>query len=504
MYIELMPFPRLPSALFSLFLFCSCGTELDFRGAERLQFFRTTPPNIKTEYELILGNLESQKYKDIHGPVKSIQQKNYLLTHDETGKLSPPHFSGSVEIHYHENGSIADFVSFDSTGSLHLWALNIHKANRRELYVHRFDSNIDFVFFLSNDNRIIEESLNPFYRQSPLDSSWNSTDGHFSWEENASRKITAATGNLPSASYRHLYTYNQKDSLIRVDAFDLDGKKRGSLEREFKDDKLQSVKFRFDERIFYPNLLNFTESYQYDSLGRLSKIITKRSKASSPQNDTVSYAYSQAGASTVSEIYRNHLLESKTIYDSIGNATFVETHGTFIYEGSSGTAESYDTERLVRQIEYYGHTSDSNHQKTAGTKSTPTSLSANAFFRTNSDSSAFYCTPSSKQILCRQLRKVPGTLFLNYVESVSYQNASEVFLEKNAAPKNSPLLRFNGKCALVIQKNPEFNAILFENSLVKFKRNPYEQFFGDTLIFSKKEFPCELNFPEPVKDLPLQ
>jgi len=45
---------------------------------------------------------------------------------------------------------------------------------------------------------------------------------------------------------------------------------------------------------------------------------------------------------------------------------------------------------------------------------------------------------------------------------------------------------------LILNTSVEDNGILFTNSLVKMKRNPYAQFFGDTLSFSAKEFPCKL------------
>ena len=54
-------FVKIPAILVTAFLL-GCSTEFDTRGAERLQFSYTTPPNIKSAYEVILGNLEAKKY----------------------------------------------------------------------------------------------------------------------------------------------------------------------------------------------------------------------------------------------------------------------------------------------------------------------------------------------------------------------------------------------------------------------------------------------------------
>ena len=120
------------------------------------------------------------------------------------------------------------------------------------------------------------------------------------------------------------------------------------------------------------------------------------------------------------------------------------------------------------------------------------SLSADEFFRETKDSSVYYCIPSKGRIFCRTLNKVPGTLFLNFIESITYKNTSEGFLKKSAAKPTSPRLVSGGKCALVLNTSVEDNGILFTNSLVKMKRNPYSQFFGDTLSFSTQKFPCKL------------
>ncbi|MBP5247621.1 MAG: hypothetical protein J6Z31_07160 [Fibrobacter sp.] len=486
----MFPRPRFLLSICSVSLLCACGVEFDTRGAERLQFSYTTPPNIKSTYEVLLGNLEAKKYENIHGAVKHISQKNYVVAKDEYGNWMEPHFAGTVEIHHLPNGELADFASYDSTGSLTTLAQVIHKANRREIYVHTFDANRDFVYFLANDNRIIEESGTPFYRQSPVDNSWNSADGHLSWEENSKHQIVAASGSTPSVQYRHLYEYDANDSLVRILAMDQNGKRIGSIEREFTDSLLQKVEFRFDEHLFYPDLLNYTETYQYDSNGRLTRIITKHSKAWSPKNDTTLYVYRDSANFSERFIYRHGELESHSVYDAHGNATLIETYGSFIYEGSDGTAESYDMERLVREIEYYGDTAEAKTDSNI-LKQPFISLSADEFFRETKDS-ALYCIPSKNRVFCRTLNKVPGTLFLNFIESITYKNASEVFLEKNAAKPTTPLLISEGKCAMILNTSLEDNGILFTNSLVKMKRNPYAQFFGDTLSFSAKDFPCEL------------
>ncbi len=487
----MLPLHRSLLPFFALSLLCSCGIEFDTRGAERLQFSYTTPPNIKSTYEVLLGNLEAKKYESIHGAVKHISQKNYVIAKDEYGHFEEPHFAGTVEIHHLPNGELSDFSSYDSTGSLTTLAQVIHKANRREIYVHTFDANRDFVYFLANDNRIIEESGTPFYRQSPVDNSWNSADGHLSWEENSKHQIVAASGTTPSVQYRHLYEYGENDSLVRISAMDQSGKKIGSIEREFKDNVLQKVVFRFDEHLLYPNLLNYTETYQYDSKGRLTHVITKHSKAWSPKNDTLLYVYRDSANFSERFVYRHGELESHSVYDARGNATLIETYGSFIYEGSDGTAESYDMERLVREIEYYDDTLETKPIPKA-TKEKFISLPADEFFHETKDSAALYCIPSKDRFFCRTLNKVPGTLFLNFIESITYKNASEVFLEKNAAKPTSPRLVSGGKCALILNTSVENNGILFTNSLVKMKRNPYAQFFGDTLSFSAKEFPCDL------------
>ena len=486
------PLRRLLVSLTSVAALCSCGVEFDTRGAERLQFSYTTPPNIKSTYEVLLGNLEAKKYENIHGAVKHISQKNYVVAKDEDGRFLEPHFAGTVEIHHLPNGELADFSSYDSTGSLTTLAQVIHKANRREIYVHTFDANRDFVYFLANDNRIIEESGTPFYRQSPVDKSWNSADGHLSWEENAKHQIIAASGTTPSVQFRHLYEYDENDSLIRISALNPNGKKIGSIEREFKDNRLQKVEFRFDEHLFYPDLLNYTETYAYDAKGRLTHVITKHSKALSPKNDTLLYVYKDSADVSELFVYRHGELESHSVYDSHGNAVIIETHGSFIYEGTDGTAESYDMERLVREIEYYDDTLQAKNDSLPAVKQPFISLSADEFFRETKDSAALYCIPAKNRMFCRTLNKIPGTLFLNFIESITYKNASEVFLEKNAANPTSPRLVSNGKCALILNTSVEDNGILFTNSLVKMKRNPYAQFFGDTLSFALKEFPCEL------------
>lgn len=484
---------RFPAIFLALSFFVSCGGEPDSRGAERLQFYRASPPNVKSDFEVFLGNLEAEKYKGVHGPVKRIFQRSFLVAGDENGNFLEPHFSGQVEIHYLPDGSMADFSSYDCSGSLDTWALTIHKANRREIYVHLFDSDRDFVFFLSNDNRIIEEGANPYYRQSPMDSSWTSADGRFSWEEDAGHRIVAATGVLPSVSYRHIYAYDENDSLVRVTAFDLDGERRGELERVFEDGKLQKVLFRFDERLFSKNPLNYSESYGYDSIGRLSRIVVHRAKGASPQNDTVSYLYSLSGDSTVMEVFHNGIPESRTVYDAHGNAVLMESFGSFVYEGANGTAGSYEMERIVRQIEYEGDapSGDPGKESEEFSKKSSTSLSADSFFRSPSDTSALYCNPSPGNVRCCKLNKVPGTLFLNYIESVAYKNASEVFLEKNSVPLPTPVLVLDGECALVLGKGLE-TSILFGNSQAFLKRNPFGQFCGDSVVFSQADFPCEI------------
>ena len=494
----MIPLRKLLVPLSSIAVLCSCSVEFDTRGAERLQFSYTNPPNIKTDYEVLLGNLEAKKYQDIHGPVKHISQKNYVIAKDADGNLLEPHFSGTVEIHHLPTGEMADFASYDSTGSLTSLAQVIHKANRRVIYVHVFDSNRDYVYFLGNDNRIVEETGTPFYRQSPVDHSWNSADGHLSWEENSKHQIIAASGNTPSVQFRHLYEYGENDSLVRIVAMDANGKKIGSIKREFQDSLLKKVEFRFDERLFYPDLLNYTETYQYDSKGRLTHLITKHSKAWSPKNDTVLYVYRDSADISERTVYRHGEKESRTVYDSHGNAVLIETHGSFVYEGADGTAESYDVERLVRKIEYYESPAKKDSTATDSVAQVPQekqdfiSLSADEFFRETKDSSVYYCIPSKGRIFCRTLNKVPGTLFLNFIESITYKNTSEVFLKKNAAKPTSPRLVSGGKCALVLNTSVEDNGILFTNSLVKMKRNPYSQFFGDTLSFSTQKFPCKL------------
>ena len=154
-------FPLIVFSVGVIFL-AGCSTELDSRGAERLQFSLRKPPNVKTIYEVILGNREAKKYQEIHGPVKFILQRSYMMQKDESGNLLEPHFSGTVKIHYLPNGEVADFSSFDSSGTINTFAQVVHKANRREIYVHLFDADKDFVYFLANDNRIIEENSNPF------------------------------------------------------------------------------------------------------------------------------------------------------------------------------------------------------------------------------------------------------------------------------------------------------------------------------------------------------
>ena len=478
-------FVKIPAILVTAFLL-GCSTEFDTRGAERLQFSYTTPPNIKSAYEVILGNLEAKKYQNIHGPVESILQKSYMIQKDENGNLLDPHFSGTVKIHYLPSGEMADFASYDSTGMLNTLALVIHKANRREIYVHLFESNRDYVYYLANDNRVIEEETNPFYRKSPVDGSWNSADGHFSWEENSKHQIIAATGVTPSVQYRHIYEYDENDSLVRIIAYDAAGKKRGSFERTFKNHLLQSEKFRFDERIFYPDLLNYTKNYEYDSKGRIVQIVTKHSKAWSPQNDTVRYVYKDSADFSTKNTYRHGELESSIVYDSLGNATFAETFDSFVYEGADGTAESYDAERIVREIHYYGE--ELENSVSSKEKPSLASLTADEFFRSSPDS-AMYCEPNQKQVFCHYLRRVPGTIFLNFLERVTYKNASEVYLELNSGSAQKPILLSNGKCATILKNS---NELLFENSLVAFKREPYSQFFGDTITFSLKNFPCEL------------
>ena len=348
----------------------------------------------------------------------------------------------------------------------------------------------------TSDNRIVEETGTPFYRQSPVDHSWNSADGHLSWEENSKHQIIAASGNTPSVQFRHLYEYGENDSLVRIVAMDANGKKIGSIKREFQDSLLKKVEFRFDERLFYPDLLNYTETYQYDSKGRLTHLITKHSKAWSPKNDTVLYVYRDSADISERTVYRHGEKESRTVYDSHGNAVLIETHGSFVYEGAD--AESYDVERLVRKIEYYESPAKKDSTATDSVAQVPQekqdfiSLSADEFFRETKDSSVYYCIPSKGRIFCRTLNKVPGTLFLNFIESITYKNTSEVFLKKNAAKPTSPRLVSGGKCALVLNTSVEDNGILFTNSLVKMKRNPYSQFFGDTLSFSTQKFPCKL------------
>ena len=481
-----------PLIVFSVgvIFWAGCSTELDSRGAERLQFSLRTPPNVKTIYEVILGNREAKKYQEIHGPVKFILQRSYMMQKDESGNLLEPHFSGTVKIHYLPNGEVADFSSFDSSGTINTFAQVVHKANRREIYVHLFDADKDFVYFLANDNRIIEENSNPFYRQSPIDGSWNSSDGHLSWEENGKRQIVAVTGSSPSVQYRHLYEYDERDSLVRIVALNPEGKKIGSLERHFKDGVLQTVQFRFDERIFYPDLLNWTETYSYDAQGRLIRVITKHSKAWSPKNDTIRYVYRDSVNFSAKNTYRHGEWESSTVFDSLGNATFIETFGSFVYEGADGTAESYDAERIVREIHYYGEAGNGDSASISPINSRKVSwvsLSADEFFRSSPDS-AYYCERDKNRIRCRELRHVPGTIFLNFVESVMYKNASEVYLKLNSGRASKPMLFSHGKCAAFI---PESNELLFGNALVSFKRYPFEQFLGDTLSFSLNDFPCE-------------
>lgn len=483
-----MPFYFLLAVVISIF--CACSAEIDTRGAERLQFCYTTPPNIKSDFELILGNLEAAKYRDIHGPVRRILQKNYLIAKDENGNFRTPHFSGTVDIHFLPTGELSDFSSFDSAGTLTTFALILHKTNRHEIYIHLFESNRDFVYALSNDGRILEQGDNPFYRQSPVDRSWNSADGHFSWEENAKHQIVAASGISPGGPYRHLYSYDENDSLSRIVALNAEGSRAGSIERNFENGKLQSVEFRYDERLFYPKVLNFTEEYRYDSLGRLSQIVTRRSKAWESQNDTVSYAYKDSAGLLEQTVLRKGEIETRKLFDSAGTAVLLETYGAFIYEGLSGTSDAYDVERFVREVEYDGPKFTAQDSiKNSAKRSAAVSLPADEFFRSTPDSEKFLCRAAASRVVCERLAGIPGPAFLNFVESVSYKNPSEIFLLQRAVPRIRPVLLLDGKCATVFEGDAF--GVLFANASVSFKRDPFPTFVQDSVSFSRAEFPCE-------------
>ncbi|MCK9183333.1 MAG: hypothetical protein M0P13_10730 [Fibrobacteraceae bacterium] len=488
---------------FAACFFLGCGSDLDTQGAERLQFCKLAPPNIKTDYELILGNVEAQKYKDVHGPVKRILQRNYEIAKDEKGNLLPPHFSGTSEINYLPSGEIADFSSYDSTGVIVVQAIVINKSNRKEIYLHFSEDNRDFVYILDKNGRIIEEGKNPVYKHSDLDGTWNSTDGHFSWEENGKGQIIAAHGTLPSGNFRHLYEYDSNDSLVRIRAFNSQDKEIGSMIREFKDGKLHHVTFRFDERWLYPNILNYYENYAYDSKGRLTSVITNRfdpwSEAGSwppfHTKDTLKIVYSDNEGLSEKDIYQHGDLESRTIYDTLGNATLIETFGSFIYEGAFGTGEAYDVQREIRTIEYYGnqppaHLADSLN-KAKEKKQAPTSLAANEFLRHPTDSSSLLCSNALVSVKCVRLNGIPSTDFLNYISSISYKNTSEIFLTRQICKGNVKLLFSEGKCAMVLCSENVWDGLLFNSSLVTFKRDPYKQFAGDTIVIPTKDFPCE-------------
>lgn len=471
-------------------IFCACSAEVDTRGAERLQFCYTTPPNIKSDFEIILGNLEAAKYRDIRGPVRRIRQKNYLIAKDENGKFREPHFSGTVEMHFLPTGELSDFSSYDSVGTLTTFAQVLRKTNRHEIYMHLFESNRDFVYALSNEGRILEEGDNPFYRQSPVDHSWNSVDGHFSWEENAKHQIVAASGISPGGPYRHLYSYDENDSLTRIVALNSEGTRVGSIERNLENGKLQSVEFRYDERLFYPKVLNFTEEYRYDSLGRISKILTSRSKAWESQNDTVSYAYRDSAGLLEQIAYRKREIESRKLFDSEGTAVLLETYGTFIYEGLAGTSDAYDVERFVREVEYENFSGKEDSLETPEKRNAAVSLSADEFFRSNPASEKLLCRAAGSKVSCARLVGIPGPVFLNFVESVSYKNPSEVFLLQQAVPRVRPVLLLDGKCAALFEGGTS-NGLLFENASVSFRRDPFSSFVRDSVTFSRSEFPCD-------------
>jgi hypothetical protein len=276
----------LDTKLFSLSFFCAflgiafmgCSFESDSHGVERLRFFKKTPPNIKTDYEIIVGDRDAQTYTDIKGPVKFIRQRHYEIAKDAKGNLLPPHFSGITEINYREDGTLADFTYFDSTGvNILQQAFVLHKSSRQEIYLHFAEDNKDFVYLCDKNGRILEQGNDRVYKQSELDHTWNSTDGHFSWEEDANRKIIASHIKIPSGEYRHIYEYDENDSLIQILAFDREGKEKGRYSWKYDaSGKLKNASFEYDHKWFRPDILDFQEFYRYDSSNRISTIITTR------------------------------------------------------------------------------------------------------------------------------------------------------------------------------------------------------------------------------------
>ena len=343
--------------------FWGCSGEVDSHGLEKLKFFQKTPPNIKSDYEIIVGDRDAKNYSEIKGPVKFIRQRHYEIAKDAKGNLLPAHFSGTTEINYRENGTLADFTYYDSTGgTILLQAFVIYKNSRKEIYLHLAEDNKDFVYICDKNGRILEQGNDRVYKQSELDHSWNSTDGHFSWEENPKQKIIAGHINLPSGEYRHLYEYDENDSLVRIKAFNRDNEEMGRFSWKYDPDgKLVSASFEYDHQWFRPDILDFEESYRYDAYNRLISVITTQLDPSWDSNswppfvqkDTLRMEYKDRDGFVEKNTFNLGSPESKTLYDTYGTAIAIETYGTFIYEGPNGTGETYDIQRLEREIEYY-------------------------------------------------------------------------------------------------------------------------------------------------------
>ena len=352
------------AAVFLTAEFTGCSAERDAQGAEKLQFCQKTPPNIKNDYQIILGDHEAQNYTGIKGPVKAITERRYELAKDDSGKWLPAHFSGTTVLHYNEDGSLADLTQYDSTGeNILLLAIIIHKSNRKEIYLHFAEENRDFVYFCDRQGRILEQGPNPVYTQNALDSSWSSTDGHYAWEEDGKGHILAAGTKLPSGERRYLYEYDNNDSLVNIRALDKDEKERGNISWEYDSKgRLKASHFAYDERLFRINAFDYDETFTYDAQGRISSVVTTRSDPSWESNswppfkdkDTILYQYDlRDGYSEAKEI-QNDAVERSAITDPYGNEILIETAGPFIYEGANGTDAAYDLQRIERSFEYYG------------------------------------------------------------------------------------------------------------------------------------------------------
>lgn len=352
------------AAAFLTAAFAGCSAERDVQGAEKLQFCQKTPPNIKNDYQIILGDHEAQNYSGIKGPVKAITERRYELAKDDSGKWLPAHFSGTTILHYNEDGSLADLTQYDSTGeNILLLAIVIHKSNRKEIYLHFAEENRDFVYFCNKQGRILEQGQNPVYAQNELDSSWNSTDGHYAWEEDGKGHILASRSKLPSGERQYLYEYDSNDSLVNIRAIDKNEKERGNISWEYDSKgRLTASHFSYDKHLFRVNAFNYDERYSYDAQGRLSSIITTRSDPSweskswppFKDRDTILYQYNLRDGYSESKEIQNESVDRSTITDAYGNEILIETAGAFIYEGPNGTDAAYDLQRIERDFEYYG------------------------------------------------------------------------------------------------------------------------------------------------------